>query len=200
MPWIPGKALILNISIFLDSFQAHKNIDQDISANWANTKVRLSLIWSSITFGIKANWQRLYWANSCVLQINWTCHWRLGSGSVKARICQWRPYCLDTLICSDKRQRLRLSEINADHTTCLCFPHCDNVIHRMWVFPIFLALNAKEEYVFVNLLCFALIGYALRLVLDSLFDLHRYNGGDVRDFTSSEWYISDMKPCRGPSL
>ena len=53
-------------------------------------------------------------------------------------------------------------------------------------FPIFLALNAKEEYVFVNLLCFALIGYALRLVLDSLFDLHRYNGGDVRDFTSGE--------------
>ena len=39
---------------------------------------------------------------------------------------------------------------------------------------------------FVNLLCFALIGYTLRLVLDSLFDLHRYNGGDVRDFTSSE--------------
>ena len=50
---------------------------------------------------------------------------------------------------------------------------------------IFLALNAKEEYVFENLLCFALIGYALRLVLDSLFDFHRYNGGDVRDFTSS---------------
>ena len=194
MPWIPGKALILNISIFLDSFQAHKNIDQDISANWANTKVRLSLIWSSITFGIKANWQRLYWANSCVLQINWTCHWRLGSGSVKARICQWRPYCLGTLICSGKRQRLMQKLMLI---TQLVF---DSLTVIMWVFPIFLALNAKEEYVFVNLLCFALIGYALRLVLDSLFDLHRYNGGDVRDFTSSEWYISDMKPCRGPSL
>ena len=53
-------------------------------------------------------------------------------------------------------------------------------------FSIFLALIAKEEYVFVNLLCFALIGYTLRLVLDSLFDLHRHIGGDVRDFTSSE--------------
>ena len=39
---------------------------------------------------------------------------------------------------------------------------------------------------FVNLPCFALIGYTLRLVLDSLFDLHRHIGGDVRDFTSSE--------------
>ena len=150
MPWIPGKALILNISIFLDSFQAHKNIDQDISANWANTKVRLSLIRSSITFGIKANWQRLYWANSCVLQINWTCHWRLGSGSVKARICQWRPYCLGTLICSGKRQRLRLSEINADHTTCLCFPHL----------TIFCAPKYVPKYAYLAYLAiFGIFGY-----------------------------------------
>ena len=40
------------------------------------------------------------------------------------------------------------------------------------LFPIFLPLNAKEEYVFVNHFCVALIGYALLTCVINLCWIH----------------------------